>query len=82
MNPVGPPRLESKCVGLRSGCTKICPSPPAGNTVPPKPRHPTVSACITIDINERADVADSGETCHYQSLNFHVNDESVYHTML
>ncbi|CAL8354626.1 unnamed protein product [Boreogadus saida] len=80
MSPVGPPRPESKFV--RSGRTKRVLPQPAPNTVPPKPRRPTVSACITIDLNEHADVADSGQTCHYQSLNLNLNEESVYHTML
>ncbi|XP_056442558.1 uncharacterized protein LOC130379637 isoform X5 [Gadus chalcogrammus] len=80
MSPVGPPRPESKFV--RSGRKKRVLPQPAPNTVPTKPRRPTVSACITIDLNEHADVADSGQTCLYQSLNLNLNEESVYHTLL
>ncbi|CAL8285695.1 unnamed protein product [Arctogadus glacialis] len=39
---------------------------------PPKPRRPTVSACITVDLDGHADAADSGQTCLYQSLNLNL----------
>ncbi|CAL8330721.1 unnamed protein product [Lota lota] len=85
MSPLETPRLESKCVP--SDCTKRAPPPPAPNTLPlstgPKQRRQTVSACITIDLNDYADVpAVPGQTCHYQSLNLNLNEENIYHTMV